>query len=261
MEEYLVEITAQSIRMPVEACSASLAVGEANPDATAFMPPLPRAPTARRRPTDAPDGISDADEKQLQVAKEQAENLGELSGAVYLKSVAKSFEDAFTPAAFQAFRDKFLRDAGDPSDPVEQLMLEQLFLAHHHIGRLHQRAADAATLESARVFYGALCRLQGEFRRLALGLRLYRSPVQPKRFTVVRQQNIAAGDQRIAIVDGAGGQTNKDSSTCGASQLTSNERAMEGIGYERSRITNEPEACHCRSNKPRKTQAAIAGRS
>ena len=161
-------------------------------------------PPPRRRLSDPPPDLADADRERLAIAQQQAENIEELTAATFLQGVcSKSFGDVFEPAAYQSFRDKFVRDAGDPTDPVEQMLLEQLMLAHHHIGRLHQKAAEARTPEAAKVFYGALTRLQGEFRRLALALRLYRSPVKSKQFTVVRQQNIAGGDQQVAQIDHA----------------------------------------------------------
>ena len=48
---------------------------------------------------------------------------------------------------------------------------------------------------------GAASKLTAEFRRLCLAVKEYRSPTVPKSVTVVRQQNLAGGDQRIALVD------------------------------------------------------------
>jgi hypothetical protein len=36
-----------------------------------------------------------------------------------------------------------LHEAGDPKDPVERMLVEQLILAHHELGRLQFLAAEA----------------------------------------------------------------------------------------------------------------------
>jgi hypothetical protein len=40
-----------------------------------------------------------------------------------------------------------------------------------------------------------------EFRKSSLALRDYRSPTVPKQVTVVKQQNLAAGNQQVALVE------------------------------------------------------------
>ena len=45
-----------------------------------------------------------------------------------------------------------LEDAGNPTDPIERMLVEQICLAHHNIGRLHVKAASADHPEEARVY-------------------------------------------------------------------------------------------------------------
>jgi hypothetical protein len=47
----------------------------------------------------------------------------------------------------------------------------------------------------------AATKLTSEFRRLCLAVREFRAPVVPKSVTLVKQQNVAGGDQQIALVD------------------------------------------------------------
>lgn len=107
-------------------------------------------------------------------------------------------------SAWKVYLDEFVRDTGDPTDPIERLMVQQLALAHHRIGQLHIRAESADSVEAAKQYAAAAVRLTGEFRRLALALRQYRQPVSTKHFTVVKQQNLSNGDQQIAYLDQPG---------------------------------------------------------
>ena len=81
------------------------------------------------------------------------------------------------------------------------MILEQFVLLNFHLGQLHVRAAQAKSAEVAKVFYTALCRMQAESRKLALALQAYRAPPKTSQFTVVKQANIAAGDQQVAFLD------------------------------------------------------------
>jgi hypothetical protein len=82
------------------------------------------------------------------------------------------------------------------------MLIEQLMVAHHNVGRLHMQAAAARDLEEARICNAAAVRLMAEFRRSALALRTYRAPAGPRHFTAVKQLNLAGGGQQIALVDG-----------------------------------------------------------
>jgi hypothetical protein len=111
---------------------------------------------------------------------------------------------------YSAYRDRFVQQAGNPSDPMERLALEQLLLAHLHIGQLHANATNAQSVEAARMYLGMACRMRSEFRRLLLALDEHRSPKRST-FTVVKQANLAAGDQQIALVDRTRKSSKKDS--------------------------------------------------
>ncbi len=103
-------------------------------------------------------------------------------------------------AAFKVFMDGLLRDAGNPSDPVEIMLLEQLTLAHLRVGQLHTQVEITKSIEAVKVYSTAAVRLTGEVRRLALALKQYREPSARKQFTVVRQQNVSAAGQQIAYI-------------------------------------------------------------
>lgn len=102
----------------------------------------------------------------------------------------------------KAWFNTFLGEAGNPTDPVEAILLQQLLLAHHRLAELHMQAAHAPTPEHIKILNGAAARLLGELRRLALSIRLYRTPPSNRSFSVVHQQNVvAAGSQQVQYVD------------------------------------------------------------
>ncbi len=115
--------------------------------------------------------------------------------------VGKSLHNAVRPAGYKVYLDELLKASGAPTDPLEKMLVEQITVAHHRILALHAQAAQAESPEMIEVLNAAATKLAAEMRRLCLALREYRSPITPKNVTVVKQQNLAAGDQQIALVD------------------------------------------------------------
>jgi len=134
----------------------------------------------------------------------QGQLIEEIMGAMTLATCAGTAfsRNQIEPGGCVAYRNNLLAATGQPTDPIEVMLVEQLMLAHHRIGVLHIRAAEAATPERAALYNAAAVRLMGEFRKTSLALREYRTPVVPKQVTVVKQQNVAAGDQQVAYLDG-----------------------------------------------------------
>jgi hypothetical protein len=88
-------------------------------------------------------------------------------------------EQRVSPVSAQLYLSALFKEAGDPKDPIERMLVEQAALAHHRLIDLHKRANRAELIDHVKVFNAAAIRLTGEFRRLALALRTYRSPVTP----------------------------------------------------------------------------------
>ena len=126
----------------------------------------------------------------------------ELTGSATLATlVGKNLQGAVPPSAYKTYRDQLLRDSGQPNDAIEVMLIEQLMWAHHRIGDLHVQASTASSPETTVIYSTAAAKLMAEFRRTSLALREYRSPFSPKNITLVRQQNLSAGNQKIALVD------------------------------------------------------------
>lgn len=154
-------------------------------------PHLPPAPPAATEPPRSPEAT-----KQL------AAKLRVGASAAYLTETAfKAFVPSQPDSVSHAYLESLLRDAGATQDPVEQMLIEQIVFAHHAIGMLHKRAASAPELDQIEVYHAAAARLLAEFRRSVLALKKYREPYSPKRFTVVKQQNLAQS-QQVAFVQG-----------------------------------------------------------
>jgi hypothetical protein len=135
------------------------------------------------------------------VAEQQAQLLKTHAYPAFMASVVgASFAGLVESARYVAFLDQVMHDAGNPSDPIERMLVEQLSLSHLHIGLLHTKAATSRTADVAKTYLSAANRMQAEFRRDALALKELRSPNRTKSFTVVKQANVAAGDQQVALV-------------------------------------------------------------
>jgi hypothetical protein len=121
-----------------------------------------------------PPGLDAARHAAGQRAAHQAEVLRE---SVFAASMAAALahDKLFDPASYQVYLQRLMADSGDPPDPVERMMLEQLALAHFRVAALHVRAGRAEGLEATKILSAAAARLLGEFRRTALAFKVYRS--------------------------------------------------------------------------------------
>jgi hypothetical protein len=151
----------------------------------------------------APEPSSDPIQEATARFKEEARLLSEGYPSVLLRTMAdKGLKAAVSPGAFKAYVDSVLAETGNPKDPLERMLVEQSVFAHFRIGALHVEAANAKSPEAAAALSTAATKLMAEMRKHALGLREYRAPVVPKQVTVVKQQNVAAGNQNVAQING-----------------------------------------------------------
>jgi hypothetical protein len=82
----------------------------------------------------------------------------------------------FDAAGYRVYLDRIRQDAGNPTDPVEVMLLEQLVLAHLRAAQLQANAGQAEGVEAVRLLNAAAARLLAEFRLTALALKAYREP-------------------------------------------------------------------------------------
>jgi len=106
---------------------------------------------------------------------EGAKRIKEIAASQYLYAAStKVLGPGFGSDSYLAYMHDFLNENGDPTDPIERMMLEQLAIAHHAIGNFHVRAGVKEKVEEVEIFSGAAARLMAEFRRTALALKAYR---------------------------------------------------------------------------------------
>lgn len=141
----------------------------------------PAAPVPVAPPPPPPD-------PRRQAQQRAAHHADALKGVVFpvLMSEALGLGAMFDGAAFRVFLEQMLADAGNPTDPVERMMLEQLALAHFRTAQLHAAAGQSKGAEAAKLLTAAAARLLGEFRRTALALRAYRGREPGERATPLK---------------------------------------------------------------------------
>lgn len=210
-------------------------------------PPRPDAP----RPEPAAE-LTPEQQAALHKARQEAGIIDQLAFPAAMAG-ALQLERYAGPEGLKLYLEELTESCGAPTDPVEQMLIQQLALAHHRIAQLHVSAAEAGSVELVKAYSAAAVRLTGEFRRLALALRTYRQPVSTRHFTVVRQQNLATGNQQVAYIEQQDAQT-RVPSTHTDSELSSN-RPQEALEYAQTpeplpRSDSQSEAGGRRSPQP-----------
>ncbi len=146
---------------------------------------------------------SETPEEQMDPFQAQAEAIKQTATAAALATcLSKTFGKVIGSNGFKTYVETTLEAAGTIKDPIERMLTEQLIVAHHRITELHAESACADTPKIKELYNAAALRLLNEFRKTALALREYRTPVASKSLTLVNQQNVASGNQQIAYVDG-----------------------------------------------------------
>jgi hypothetical protein len=136
-------------------------------------PQDPLGPAAAPEAAEPPPGLDDAGHAAAQRAAHRAEVLRQ--GFVpACMATALGTNGQFDAPAFHAYLQEFVRDAGDPRDPVERVLVEQLAFAHLRLADLHAQAAGAKAVDAIKVLTAASARLLAEVRRLGLTLRAFR---------------------------------------------------------------------------------------
>jgi hypothetical protein len=105
-------------------------------------------------------------ERQALVAK-QAILPSALASAIGL-------DQQISASGFRRYLDNILKDAGNPTDPAEIMLIEQLTVCHLRSIILQSQAGQAEGLEAVEVYNAAAARFVAETRKTALALKEYR---------------------------------------------------------------------------------------
>jgi hypothetical protein len=131
---------------------------------------------AREAPNQAPPGLDNARHAAAQKRAHQADVLHKGAFAA-LVAAALSIDPFFETGAYRLYLERILDEAGNPTDPIEAMLVQQLCLAHFRIGKLHVGAEMANGVEAMKLYSAAAARMLGEFRRTALALHVYRAHI------------------------------------------------------------------------------------
>ncbi len=104
----------------------------------------------------------DPEEQQAAGAElqELADRLKDEHIATYLGAITSRVAGSGLPPpplACHRYLTQLRRDAGDPADPVERMMIEQIALVHHKVGELYFRACREQSGESESLSRGDYC--------------------------------------------------------------------------------------------------------
>ncbi len=108
-------------------------------------------------------------------AEHFAGHLRETAVPLFLKASLGRVLPQVDLIAFKIYRDRLLAECGNPTDPIEIILIEQIVMAHLISGHFHVKGVNTASVESAGVYLGAAARLTGELRRTALALQVFRA--------------------------------------------------------------------------------------
>jgi hypothetical protein len=216
-----------------------------------------KSTTRTPRPASQPgETAPQAGQTPSQLFENQARAIEEtFAGAILASGLTKSYAKVFDSNAFKVYRDRYLKAAGDPKDPVEIMLLEEIMWAHFSIGCLYSSVALLDEPEKIGMLTSASARLMAEVRRTSLALREYRSPVTPKQVTVVEQQNIAGGDQQVALMHGTSAESVPEKTTPDT-ELTS--KPEKALSYEPPAVQFIPESAEGRCGQKEPVEAPPA---
>ena len=83
-------------------------------------------------------------------------------------------ENMRVAAGCRVYLDDLVRESGNPSDPVEIMLLEQLAMCHQYSIQMQALSKKAEGIEAIELYLSGAARLSSEFRKTALALKEYR---------------------------------------------------------------------------------------
>ena len=203
-------------------------------------------------------------EQHQEMVRGMSNAVKDKAGATYLAASAERVLGThISPQAYAPYMEKLLVDCGNPVDPIEQMLVEQITLAHHNIGRLHVQAARASSVQEANAYNSAAARLLAEFRRTVSTLKSYREPPTTKQVTVVQQQNVAE-NQQVAYVNNQQEALGEHENRCDIElrnsrpEAISHEQDIQSFAEPASRGGGEEELVEAKrfdSSRPRETSS------
>jgi hypothetical protein len=151
---------------------------KAGPVPSAPIQPTTRPSNTGPAPQMPPPGLDEARHAAAQRSAHGGEVLRE---GVFpaLMATSLALDKFFDSNAYRVYLAGVMRDLGDPKDPIERMLIEQLCLAHFRVAQLHGAAGQASGLEGMKLLNTVAARMLGDMRRTALSLKAYRTTAVP----------------------------------------------------------------------------------
>ena len=89
-------------------------------------------------------------------------------------ATAMGVESKIEASGCRVYLDDLVRESGNPSDPVEIMLLEQTAMCHLLSMKLQSKASGVEGTEAIELYLSGAARLSSEFRKTALALKEYR---------------------------------------------------------------------------------------
>ena len=159
--------------------------------------------------------------------------------------------DYFRLDGVQAYRKKLRAEFARPGNQLDAMLVDQLAWCHIESGHLLANSSTASDPKEKEVLCGSAIKLMAEVRKTALTLRDLQTPPAVKQVTVVKQQNVAAGDQQVALIEAGAAE-----SALGK-QNSNTELVSNGGRQDHERLIAADPATDRWTTEPSEAQAAV----
>lgn len=128
-----------------------------------------------------------AAEEKRQVLQRPVDSIDDYT--LRLMTQAISPRDTPSLAHVSQYRDQVLFDAGEPGDPLERMLIDQVAAAHPIIMRLHC-CSNAGDIANSKMYHEMAIQLMGELRQMILALKEYRTQSRRPETSTVGQSSL-----------------------------------------------------------------------
>jgi hypothetical protein len=155
----------------------------------------------------------------------------------------------------QVYRQRLQAEHARPGNQLDAMLVDQLAWCHFASGQLITEAAHTKDPKRQEILTRSAIKLMTEVRQSALTLRDLQTPPAVKHVTVVKQQNVAAGDQQVALIEAGATDSAPDKQNL-HTQLVSN-----GAFHDHERLVEADSATDSWSAEPAEAQDAVGCRT
>lgn len=86
--------------------------------------------------------------------------------------------DLYDASVYGQYVEDFLREAGNPADPIKKRLIEAFLMAYFHVTQLILKATRTGDPEAAAKYNGSLAKILAELRRLGVAIHELEMPAE-----------------------------------------------------------------------------------